>query len=99
MSRLLSDSWWSTCAALVIPTVLTYVFNFRIHRVSKVDFDDRAWHSERMRGLKAGSDVDGNGKVSEDERTKESAEWVNAMMRGVWPIMNPDLCVFCFIIS
>ena len=34
-----------------------------------------------------------DGEVGEEERTKESAEWANAFLRGVWPIMNPDLYV------
>ena len=46
-----------------------------------------------MRGLKAGSDVDGDGKISDEERIKESAEWANAVLRGVWPVMNPELWV------
>lgn len=44
-----------------------------------------------MRGLQAGSDLNGDGKVEGDERTKEGAEWANAVLRGVWPIVNPDL--------
>ncbi|KAI0089465.1 hypothetical protein BDY19DRAFT_942448 [Irpex rosettiformis] len=91
LSRLLSNSILSTAFALIVPTIVAYAVNFRIHRLSKIDFDDRAWHSERARGLRAGSDVDGDGKVTGEERTKESAEWANALLRGVWPIMNPDL--------
>ncbi|KAI0690861.1 hypothetical protein BC835DRAFT_1352336 [Cytidiella melzeri] len=65
--------------------------NFRMHRASQVEFDDRVWHSERMRGLRAGSDADVDGQVTTEERTNESAEWANALLRGIWPIMNPDL--------
>ena len=66
---------------------------FRLRNVSDDDFESRVWHAERMRGLRAGSDVDGDGQVSDEERTRESAEWANAIMRGVWPILNPDLYV------
>ena len=44
-----------------------------------------------MRGLMAGSDVDHDGNVTDEERTKESAEWANAVVRGLWPIINTDL--------
>lgn len=94
LSQLIPNSILSTAFALAVPTLVAYTMNFRIHRLSKVDFDDRAWHAERMRGLRAGSDVDGDGKVSGEERTKESGEWANAILRGLWPIINPDLCVF-----
>ena len=98
LSLLIANSILSMAFAIIVPTVVAYTVNFRIHRISKVDiFDDRAWHSERARGLRAGSDVDGDGKVTGEERTKESAEWSNALLRGVWPIMNPDLCVFHFL--
>ncbi|KAH8101754.1 hypothetical protein BXZ70DRAFT_1071093 [Cristinia sonorae] len=91
LARFYTPSLQGTCLSLIPPTILTYVLGFRLRNVSRSDFENRVWHSERMRGLKAGSDVDGNGKVSEEERTKESAEWANALLRGVWPIMNPDL--------
>lgn len=82
-----------TSLALTLPSMLAYTLLFRIQRISRMDFDDRVWHSERMRGLRAGSDEDGDGQVNAEERTKESAEWANAVLRGVWPIMNPDLYV------
>ena len=44
-----------------------------------------------MRGLRAGSDVDGDGKITDEERTRESAEWANALIRGLWPAINTDL--------
>ncbi len=64
---------------------------FRINKAAQGDFEQRVWHAERMRGLAAGSDVDGDGKVTDDERTRESAEWANAVIRGLWPIMNTDM--------
>ncbi|KAI0703039.1 hypothetical protein BC835DRAFT_1079650 [Cytidiella melzeri] len=91
ISHLIPNALLSASFALVIPTLVAYTMNFRVHRASQVDFDDRVWHSERMRGLRAGSDVDGDGQVTTEERTNESAEWANALLRGIWPIMNPDL--------
>ncbi|KAF7799495.1 hypothetical protein EIP86_010730 [Pleurotus ostreatoroseus] len=61
------------------------------NNISQRDFDDRVWDSERIRGLRAGSDLDGDGVVGPDERVRESAEWANAILRGVWPILNPDM--------
>lgn len=90
-SRLISNSFLSITLALVLPTSLAYILFFRINTLSQNDFDDRVWDSERMRGLQAGSDLNGDGKVEGDERTKEGAEWANAVLRGVWPIVTPDL--------
>ena len=36
-------------------------------------------------------DHDGDGMIGTGERIKESAEWMNAFLRGVWPLINPDL--------
>ncbi|THH27196.1 hypothetical protein EUX98_g6993 [Antrodiella citrinella] len=89
--HLFSASSYALLLSLIPPSLLTYVLVFRLRNVSRGDFEDRVWHSERMRGLRAGSDVDGDGKVTDEERTKESAEWANALLRGVWPVLNPDL--------
>ncbi|KAI0080428.1 hypothetical protein K474DRAFT_1637659 [Panus rudis PR-1116 ss-1] len=91
ISQLVSNTFRSALISLIPPSLLTYVLLFRLHNISRSDFEDRIWHSERMQGLKAGADVDGDGRVTTEERTKESAEWANAVLRGVWPILNPDL--------
>lgn len=90
---LISNFFYSFALATIPPSLLTYVLLFRLHNVLRNDFEDRIWHSERMRGMSAGSDVDRDGKVSDRERVKESAEWANAVLRGVWPVMNPELLV------
>ncbi|EIN08704.1 hypothetical protein PUNSTDRAFT_133889 [Punctularia strigosozonata HHB-11173 SS5] len=81
----------NTLLSLIPPSIVAYTLLFRLQKSVRFDFDARVWHAERMRGLKAGSDVDGDGNVSDEERTKESAEWLNALLRGVWPIMNTDI--------
>ncbi|KIP05468.1 hypothetical protein PHLGIDRAFT_30925 [Phlebiopsis gigantea 11061_1 CR5-6] len=91
LTHLLSNSWITTSLSLVLPSVVAYTVVFRVQRLSRLDFDDCVWHAERMRGLRAGSDEDGDGQINAEERTKESAEWANAILRGVWPILNPDL--------
>ncbi|KAG8829696.1 hypothetical protein FRC20_008608, partial [Serendipita sp. 405] len=55
------------------------------------DADRHAWAVERRRGLQAGPDKDGDGKIEAEEKIKESAEWLNALLKGVWPIINPDM--------
>jgi hypothetical protein len=81
--------------SLLPPSLAAYILLYRLRHAAQGDFEDRAWHSERIRGLKAGSDLDGDGKVETEERTKESAEWTNTLLRGIWPIVNPQLFV-CF---
>ena len=76
---------------IIPPAFLSYALLFRVNKVSEADFEQRIWHAERMRGLAAGSDVDGDGKVTDEERTRESAEWANAVVRGLWPIINTDM--------
>ncbi|KAJ3557617.1 hypothetical protein NM688_g1373 [Phlebia brevispora] len=90
-ARFTSGKLLSTVIALIFPACLTYALLFRLRSIAQRDFDDRSWESERTRGLRAGSDLNGDGIVDEQERVKESAEWANAVLRGVWPIMNPDL--------
>lgn len=91
LAYLLSTSLVSTVAVLSLPTCFAYILFFRIQNMSRADFDDRAWDTERIRGLRAGSDLDGDGVVGPDERVRESAEWANAVLRGLWPILNPDM--------
>ncbi|OSD00665.1 hypothetical protein PYCCODRAFT_1479096 [Trametes coccinea BRFM310] len=79
------------CLCLLPAAFVTYCLFFRVNKAAEADFEQRIWHAERMRGLAAGSDVDGDGKVTDDERTRESAEWANAVIRGLWPIINTDL--------
>ncbi|KAI8972445.1 hypothetical protein BD414DRAFT_469487 [Trametes punicea] len=76
---------------LLLAAFLSYCLFFRLNKSAEADFEQRVWHAERMRGLAAGSDVDGDGKVTDEERTRESAEWANAVIRGIWPILNTDL--------
>ena len=78
---------------LVPASLFSYTLLFRVNKAAEADFERRVWHAERMRGLAAGSDVDGDGKVSDEERTRESAEWANALIRGLWPIINTDMFV------
>ncbi|KAI5121834.1 hypothetical protein M0805_003268 [Coniferiporia weirii] len=77
--------------SLALPSFLAYSLLFALEKKSAEDFTDRVWDSERARGLAAGEDQDGNGIVDVEERTKESAEWVNAILRGIWPIINTDM--------
>ncbi|GJE98733.1 C2 domain-containing protein [Phanerochaete sordida] len=91
LTHLFANSLVTAALALLLPTALAYVLLFRLKCIARTDFDDRVWHAERLRGLRAGDDLDGDGEVGADERTKESAEWANAVLRGVWPIMNADL--------
>ncbi|KAI0683010.1 hypothetical protein BC835DRAFT_1473614 [Cytidiella melzeri] len=84
ISHLIPNTLLSASFVLVIPTLVAYTMNFRMHRASQVNFDDRVWHSEHMRGLRAGSDVDVDGQVTTEKRTNESAEWANALLRGIW---------------
>jgi hypothetical protein len=93
LTHLFSNSLITTLLALGLPTFFAYCQLFRIKCIAVADFEDRAWHAERLRGLKAGSDWNGDGQVEDEERTKESAEWANTVLRGVWPILNPDLYV------
>ena len=84
---------WLWPIILLPPTFLAYMMHFRVKSLSHNDFEDRIWHSERVRGLRAGDDLDGDGRIAAEERTKESAEWLNSVLRGVWPIVNPDMYV------
>lgn len=71
--------------------MLAYSLLFAIERQSAEDFEDHVWDAERTRGTTAGQDQDGDGEVGVNERLKESAEWLNTVVSGVWPIINPDM--------
>lgn len=92
LATFLPTTFFSTLA-VIAPTFYASVLFVRAQNISRKDFEDHAWHSERVRGLRAGSDLDGDGNISTEERVNESAEWANEMLRGIWPIMNPDLHV------
>lgn len=84
-------SIYARISCLLPAVLLTYTLLFRMNKAAEAEFEHCIWHAERMRGLAAGSDVDGDGKVTDQERTRESAEWANALIRGLWPIINTDL--------
>ncbi len=90
ISSTLSDWRWRLLFTIP-PVFVTYCLLFWMNRAAETDFEHRVWHSERMRGLGAASDVDRYGNVTDEERTKESAEWANALVRGLWPTINSDL--------
>ena len=77
--------------SLIPPTFVAYVLLFGFEAAANNDMDERVWHAERQRGLKAGRDLNNDGHVDQNERTKESAEWFNEIFRGIWPIINSDM--------
>jgi len=77
--------------SLGIPAALSLLWMYRMQSKSEDDADRRVWDVERKRGLQAGQDKDGDGKIEVEEKIKESAEWLNALLAGVWPIINPDM--------
>ena len=77
--------------ALLPPLVAAPTFIKIVRNASRDDADARVWWSERVRGLRAGEDLDKDGDVGTEERMRESAEWTNNLLSGVWPIMNPSL--------
>lgn len=79
--------------SLIPPTIIAYSLLFMVGRKSSEDFEDRVWEAERERGLTAGKDKDKDGKIEIEERIRESAEWLNALLRGVWPIINTNMFV------
>ena len=78
---------------LAVPTLIAYVALYYMQRSAMVDYENHFWDTERRRGLKAGLDRDGDGRVEAHERTKESAEWANNLLAEVVPIINPDMQV------
>jgi len=85
------DSFGTLVLSLLLPSILTYCLLFRLRRVSLTDFENRVWHSERLRGLAGGSDRDGDGVLRNEEKSRESAGWANSLLRGIWPIVNPEM--------
>jgi len=82
----LSQSLQSMLLLFLLPTLLSSVLMFRLRRFAMRDLYDISLHAERNRGLAAGNDKDGDGKITGDERVNESVEWLNALLRGVWVI-------------
>ncbi|TFY71782.1 hypothetical protein EVG20_g1232 [Dentipellis fragilis] len=79
-------------ALAFIPAGFTTSFLIkRLNNTALSSASAHAWHSERIRGERAGADVHNKGKIGADERVHESAEWANAIVAAVWPIMNPAL--------
>ncbi|TFK47367.1 hypothetical protein OE88DRAFT_1666098 [Heliocybe sulcata] len=77
--------------SLVPPTLFAWGCLYKLRNDADSDFDDRIWHAERERGWRGGKDRDNDGTVEGEERFKESAEWANDLVKGVWPIINPDM--------
>ncbi|KAM5531360.1 hypothetical protein V8D89_006496 [Ganoderma adspersum] len=90
LSAAFSD-WHYRLLCSAPPVFVGYCSLFWVNKAAETDFEQRVWHAERMRGLAAGSDVNRDGNVSDEERIKESAEWANALVRGLWPTVNSDL--------
>jgi hypothetical protein len=80
-----------TVFALLPLAILAYSLDHHLRRLARLEFERTAWDAERARGRLAGHDKDGDGDVDPSERTRESAEWANALIAGVWPILNTDL--------
>lgn len=76
---------------LIPPLVATPTYLNIVRNASREDAESRVWWSERVRGLRAGEDADKDGDVETEERMRESAEWTNNLLSGVWPILNPSL--------
>ncbi|PVF96053.1 hypothetical protein CPB86DRAFT_737459 [Serendipita vermifera] len=79
--------------SLGIPAALSMLWMYRMRSKGEDDADRRAWDVERRRGLQAGYDKDKDGKIEAEEKIKESAEWLNSLLGGVWPIINTDMFI------
>ncbi|KAG8802943.1 hypothetical protein FRC17_006309 [Serendipita sp. 399] len=77
--------------SLGIPAALSFLWMYRMQSKGEDDAERHAWAVERRRGLQAGYDKDKDGKIAAEEKIKESTEWLNALLKGVWPIINPDM--------
>ncbi|EED79792.1 predicted protein [Postia placenta Mad-698-R] len=90
-AALFSSSARILCFSIVPPSLLAYTLLFRMRNISRSDFEDRAWHAERLRGLGARVDREGDNQIEDGDRPRESVEWLNTVLRGVWPIINTDM--------
>ena len=79
--------------SFIPPSLIAIFLLHRLQRHAHEHEDQQIWNMERQRGLQAGYDLNGDGEVDITERIQESAEWFNALLRGVWPIINSDLLV------
>ena len=77
--------------SLFPPSLIAVFLLHRLQRHAHEHEDQQIWNMERQRGLHAGCDLSDDGKEDVTERVRESAEWFNALLRGVWPIINTDL--------
>ncbi|KZT25585.1 hypothetical protein NEOLEDRAFT_1065184 [Neolentinus lepideus HHB14362 ss-1] len=77
--------------SLIPPTLFASGCIYKLYHDADSDFDDRLWHAERERGWRGGKDRNNDGTIEGEERFKESAEWVNDLVKGIWPIINPDM--------
>lgn len=97
LAILISPPWLTSRPLLLLALSFvppSFVSVFLLHRLQKHAHeheDQQIWSMERQRGLQAGIDLNDDGKVDITERVRESAEWFNTLLRGVWPIINPDL--------
>lgn len=95
LPSLTSSSWFGSLFRLILglapAAVVTLTLLNNLRNTAHYSFDTREWHSERIRGLRVGDDLDRDGEVEAEERMKESAEWANTLLRCLWPVMNPDL--------
>ncbi|KAI0037069.1 hypothetical protein K488DRAFT_39722 [Vararia minispora EC-137] len=81
---------WILYPALVLPPlIVTPTLLNKVRNTAVNDADARVWYSERIRGIRAGYSADQDGDVKTEDRMR--AEWVNALVAGVWPILNPSL--------
>lgn len=67
------------------------------HKKLQEGAEDNRWERERQRGKQARNPTKDNKQTSFDEvgeaqeGVKEGAEWLNAIMEGLWAVMNPEL--------
>jgi hypothetical protein len=89
---ILPVSRWILYPFTILPPIVTALTLLnKVRNTAINDADARVWYAERIRGLRAGRDADHDGEVETEERMRESAEWANGLLAGVWPIMNPSL--------
>ncbi|MCO5596105.1 hypothetical protein L7F22_050165 [Adiantum nelumboides] len=67
------------------------------HKKLQEGAEDNRWERERQRGRQARNPPQDHKQASFDEigaaqeGVKEGAEWLNAIMEGLWAVMNPEL--------